>query len=76
VVDGRPVHRRGLAVGFGFWLVEVSVPVDEQQPVTATTPQRQQIAENDRAVATEHDRDVVGIEHPAGRVCERVRVVP
>lgn len=47
----RQFHRSGLAVGLGFRLVEVGVPVDEEQPVTPAAPQRQQVAEQNRAVA-------------------------
>jgi hypothetical protein len=63
----REVHRSGLSASFGCWLVEVGVPIDEQQPVPAASAQRQQVAEQDRAVAAEHDRDLATGENLASR---------
>ena len=54
----REVHRRRFAVGLGLGLVEVGVTVDEQQSVTTAAAEREQVAEQDRAVATEHDREL------------------
>ena len=71
----RQVHRGGLTAGIGFRLVEVGVPVDEQQPVAAASAEGQQVAEQDRAVAAEHDRDVAPVEHLTGRRGEQMRVV-
>jgi hypothetical protein len=71
----RQVHRGGLAARFGCWLVEVGVPIDEQQPVTASSAQCEQVAEQDRAVAAEHDRDLPMVEDLTGRRGEQMRVV-
>ena len=64
------VHRSRLSARFGRWLVEVGVPIDEQQPVAAASAQSQQIAEQDRAVASEHDRDLATVEDFASRCGE------
>jgi hypothetical protein len=52
------LHRRRLSLRFGVGRVEVSVAVDEQQAVAATFTQGQQAAEEDRAVAAEHHREL------------------
>jgi hypothetical protein len=44
--------------------------------MTPASPQRQEVAEQDRAIAAEHDRDIASFEHLTGRVGEVVRVVP
>ena len=72
----RQIHRSRLTVWFGFWLEEVGVTVDEQQPMTPAAPKCQQVAEQDRAVPAEHDRDVAGVKHLAGCIGELVRVIP
>jgi hypothetical protein len=69
------IHRSGLAVWLSLRLVEVGVPVDEEQPMAPPSPHRQQVAEHDRAVATEHDWEIASVEHVAGRIREVVRVV-
>jgi hypothetical protein len=52
------------------------VAIDEKQPVTPAPPQGQEVAEQDRAIAAEHERNIAGIEHVTGRVGEGMRVVP
>jgi hypothetical protein len=47
------------------------VPVEEEQPVTAASPERQEIAEQDRAVAAEHDRELARLHDGADSVGER-----
>ena len=48
----------------------------EEQQAEATAPiQRQQVAEQDRAVAAEHDRHLAAVEHVAGRVGQLMGVV-
>jgi hypothetical protein len=68
------IHRRDLAVRLRLGLVEVHVPIDEQQPMAAAPPQRENGAEQNRAVPTEHDRDLAGVEHLGSGVRESVRV--
>ena len=73
--DQRQIHRRGLPVRLGLGLVEVGVAVDEQQPEAPSPPKGQRRPEEDRAVATEHEWEVAGVDHLAGRVGELQRVV-
>ena len=49
--------------------------VEEQQPEATAPIQRQQVAEQDRAVATKHDRLLAAVEHIAGCVAQLVCVV-
>jgi hypothetical protein len=51
------------------------VPVQEQQAVAGAAPQHQGDAEQDGAVAAEHDRDCLGVEGGAEGVGERDGVV-
>jgi hypothetical protein len=62
-------------VGFGLRLVEIRVGIDEQQPIAPPPTQSQHRAEHDRAIATEHDREVAGVEHGCDSLGKGVRVV-
>ena len=64
----RQVHVGGFAGGRGLRLVEIRVTVEEQQPVAlAAAPQRQQVAEQDRAVAAQHHREPIRAPPPDRR---------
>jgi hypothetical protein len=73
--DQAELHRGGLAGGLGLRLVEVGVPVQEQQAGAGAAPQGQGDAEQDGAVAAEHDRDCLGVLGGAEGVDQRDGVV-
>jgi hypothetical protein len=52
-------------------LVEVGVPVEEEEPVAAAAPQRHKVAEQDRAVAAEHHRELAPADDRADGIGER-----
>ena len=66
----REVHRRRLARGLGRRLVEVGVPVEEQETGGGAAAQRECPTEQHAAVATEDERNVAGVEHRPDRVGE------
>jgi hypothetical protein len=71
----REVHGCRFAVRFSLRLVEVGVPVEEEKPVTAAPPERQKRAEEDRAVAAQHHRELVQVDDGADGIGERNSVV-
>jgi hypothetical protein len=73
--DEGEVHRGGLAGWLGLRLVEVGVVVEEQQAVAAAASEGEADAEQDGAVAAEHDREGALIEDGADGVGEPGRVV-
>lgn len=83
--DGSPargqskVHRRRLAGGLGLRLVEVGVTIEEQETIPADAPEREQVAEQDRAVSAEDDGECATVQSRANRIgqfnrkpCDRV----
>jgi hypothetical protein len=56
-------------------LVEVGVPVEEEQAVAPAPPQRERAPEQDAAVAADHDRELAAVEHRPDGVGEPQRVV-
>jgi hypothetical protein len=78
VLSGRLVQAAQASRAWGLLglrLVEVGVPVQEQQAVAGAAPQRQGDAEQDGAVAAEHDRDCLGVDGGAEGVGQRDGVV-
>ena len=51
----REIHGSHLAVRLRLGLVEVGMPIQEEQPVAAQAPQAERAADQVAAVAAEHD---------------------
>jgi hypothetical protein len=74
-VRQRPVQRHTEVEGHQL-VPEVGVAIDEQQPMTTAPPQSQDVAEQDRAIVAEHERNVADIEDFTARVGQGMRFVP
>ena len=51
------------------------MPVEEEEPVAAAAPQREKVAEQDRAVAAQHHRELAPADDGADGIGEREGVV-
>ena len=60
--DQREIHGCRLPIGIGFGLKEIRLPVYEQQPVAASSAQRQCGTHDDRAVPAQHHRKLTFIQ--------------
>ena len=71
----REIHRRRLAVRIGLGLIEIGVPVDEQQSVAAAPAQRERAAEKNRTIAAEQDWKLVALHDVGDGVRELHRIL-
>ena len=69
-VPGREgeIHGGGLAVWIRRRLVEVGVPIDEEQAEPAAPFEREHGAEKDRTIAAQNQRKLTGVKHAADRI--------
>ncbi len=69
------MHHSSCSLDFCLGLIEVGMRVEEQKAVAAATLQREQAAEDDRAVAAEDNRNCPRIQQCADCVGEYDRVI-
>src|SRR5215203_5096593 len=63
--DEGKLHRSGLTRGLSLGLIEVGVSVKEQQAVTTPPSERERTAQEDAAIAAEHDRNELSASREA-----------
>src|SRR5215510_12412997 len=64
----REFHRRGLAIWIRLRLVEVCVPIDEQQAEPTAPLQCECRAQQNRAVAAKNQRELATIQYMSDRI--------
>ena len=73
-VGKSEIHGRRFAVGVGLRGVEVGVTIDEQQAAATSSPQCEEVAQEDGAVAAEHHGNLAAIDHLSDGVGQRRRI--